>query len=61
MCRKYTCEDKWGMCIMNDNMLKNDAMVEFKKLIQNAQNLDKDLDCYTQLMKELLIRTFCEN
>lgn len=46
---------------MNDNLLKDDAILEFKKLVQNAENINRDLDCYVALMKELIIRSYCEN
>ena len=49
------------MCVMGDNILKDEAIIEFEKLVQNSHNLNKELDCYVQLMKEIIIRSYCEN
>lgn len=46
---------------MNDKLLNNDELFEFQKLVQNAKNIEKNADCYAQLMKELIIRSYCAN
>ena len=46
---------------MNDKLLNNDELFEFKKLVQNAKNIEKNVDCYVELMKELIIRSYCAN
>lgn len=49
------------MCVMNDNLLKDDAILEFEKLVQNTQNINREIDCYVQLIKEIILRSYCEN
>lgn len=46
---------------MNENVLNSEAIEQFKKLIHNVENMNKDLDCYTQLMKELIVKSYCPN
>lgn len=46
---------------MNDNVLNSEATEQFKILIQHSENIKKELDCYSQLIKELMIKTYCPN
>ncbi len=57
----YINVNKTGHVCMNDKLLNNDELFEFQKLVQNAKNIEKNADCYAQLMKELIIRSYCAN
>lgn len=46
---------------MNSELLNNEYLNEFKKLVQNKENMNAELDCYLQLMKEMLVRTYSLN
>jgi hypothetical protein len=46
---------------MNENVLNENAMEQFKRLIQSTENINKELDCYVQLVKEMLIKSYCNN
>ena len=46
---------------MNNELLNEDALNEFRKLVQNSENMNRELDCYLQLMKEMLVRTYSLN
>ena len=46
---------------MDENLLNANALLQFEKLVQSAENMNKDLDCYALLIREMLIKSYCNN
>jgi len=46
---------------MNKDVLNENSLLQFKKLVQSAESMNKDLDCYALLIKEMLIKSYCNN
>ena len=46
---------------MNDDILKEIQLSNFKKLVEYAQNIDIDRDMYCELMKNMILNTYSVN
>ena len=50
-----------GMYIMYDELLRRRIIIEFKNLIKDAKEEDKDRNSYVQFMKEVILNTYGVN
>lgn len=48
---------------MNDDILKQKQLANFKKLVEYTQNIDIDIDkdLYCELMKNMILNTYSVN
>lgn len=46
---------------MNDDILKQKQLANFKKLVEYTQNIDIDKDLYCELMKNMILNTYSVN
>ncbi|MBP3820619.1 hypothetical protein J6G99_03125 [bacterium] len=46
---------------MYDDLLKQNIVVQLKKLVKDADNDVSDIDSYTDFMREVILNTYSEN
>lgn len=46
------------MCIMYDDLVKNNVIIELKELVEKASEKQNELDSYAKFMKEVILNTY---
>lgn len=46
---------------MYEDLLRKNIIIELKKLVKKAEEIDNDIDSYTEFMREMILNTYTEN